>query len=61
MESSALLKRSHSIHAQANGDNVLALGVDIGGVDDGGLSVVREIAMCTHTQACGGDGLALEE
>ena len=40
---------------------VLALGVDIGGVDDRGLSVVREIAMCTRTQAYGGDVLALEE
>ena len=61
MESSAPLKRSHGIHAQANGDNVLVLGVDVGGVDDEGLSVVREIAMHTRTQACKGDVLVLEK
>ena len=40
---------------------MLALEVDIEGVDNGGLSVVREIAMHTCTQACGGDVLTLEE
>ena len=49
MESSVPLKRSHDVHAQANGDNVLVLGVDVGGVDDEGLSVIGEIAMHTHT------------